>query len=491
MSCPEVLYSRALTGQQVPSVLMTDAYKFSMAQAGFPLRQETFYLALRTGGPHYLPFNFAEVARTLLVDMSWGPGEKEWFQRDTNQYQCTSAMLAALDDHRVEVWSPPAGAWVADGEPILTVTGPSFKASWLEPLAIMFRFPIQVATAILKGTTTEFQATCDNEATIIRLVASHLNVEVQVTTDPIKYLVAVGANADAIRKALDGDMNPAFEVGLRAATCVQQHLFALEVLRLHGFGKSSHLFGATRMAFLAVGTTGHEHQQRWLSDGAGYRAMRDMRTAPPSYLFDTFDALRGGIQTAIEVMREDLNVRGAVRFDSGDTEQQLRLFRVAEELHGIAPKYIFEDSYTADKTTATLDLCKTYNIGRRWLSFGYGGFLINPVGAVQFRRDDVSAVYKLSKTGTVPVMKTCGSKSSLPGVPRILVRDDGSRLIAQDFETYPDARPLRAEDPAPPANVQSLRSEPTASFIIECRNRIPLNLAPIAPFRGSTPARLP
>ena len=45
--------------------LATDAYKFSMAQAGFPLRRETFYFSFRRGGPQYVPFDFAEMIGAL------------------------------------------------------------------------------------------------------------------------------------------------------------------------------------------------------------------------------------------------------------------------------------------------------------------------------------------------------------------------------------------------------------------------------------------
>ena len=37
------------------SLLATDGYKFSMAEAGWPLRTETFYYSHRKGGPQVLP----------------------------------------------------------------------------------------------------------------------------------------------------------------------------------------------------------------------------------------------------------------------------------------------------------------------------------------------------------------------------------------------------------------------------------------------------
>lgn len=470
MMTHDILYSRALTGDTGPSVLMTDAYKSSMAQAGFPLRPETFNLTLRRGGPHFLPFNFAEVARHLLLGMAWGPGEKEWNQRSTNPYQCTAAMLSALESDQIEVWSPPAGSWVGNGEPILTVTAPSFKASWLEPLAIMFRFPIQVATAIKNG-VTEFKCSCEDEERIVRLVLEALNVNgtYTVTTDQVGYLYAVAQNVQAIKTALNGELHRAFEVGLRAASCIQMHRAALVVCQSHGLHHTSSMFGAMCLGLTPVGTTGHEHQQRWMNDEAGFRAMRDMRSAPPSYLFDTYDALEKGIPAAIKVMEEDPTRKCAVRFDSGDQDEQLRRFLEAERLYGIRPLYIFEDSYTAQKTVLNEAFCNSYGMEPATRLYGYGGFIVNPEGAVQFRRDDVSAVYKLSQTGTVPVMKTCGEKSSLPGKPILLVSTDGHRIIAQQGEYLPNCEPLTAETPKP---VQAAtRSFETSLLINLCRDR--------------------
>ena len=437
---------------------------------GSPLRPETFNLVLRRGGPHFLPFNFAEVARRLLLDLAWGHGEKEWNQRSTNPYQCTSAMLAALESDQIEVWSPPAGSWVGDGEPILTVTAPSFKASWLEPLAIMFRFPIQVATAIQNG-VTEFKCSHPTEEVIVRLVLEALKVNgtYQVSTKHAAYLHAAGTNIQAIEKALGGEIHRAFEVGMRAASCLDLHQDVLLRARALGLTKTSNMIGAMRSGMTPVGTTGHEHQQRWMNDEAGFRAMRDMRPEPPSYLFDTYNAMERGIPAAIKVMREDPTRKCSVRFDSGDQDEQLKLFLEAERVHGIRPNYIFEDSYTAQKTLLNEAFCDSYGMPQASRFYGYGGFIVNPEWAVQFRRDDVSAVYKLSQTGTVPVMKTCGEKSSLPGKPCILVSPEGHHIIAQQGENIPGCVPLDATSPKPVHKAP--RSFETAVRINLCRDR--------------------
>jgi nicotinate phosphoribosyltransferase len=48
------------------SLLATDGYKFSMAEAGWPLRIETFYYWHRKGGAQVLPVDVAAFVHSLL-----------------------------------------------------------------------------------------------------------------------------------------------------------------------------------------------------------------------------------------------------------------------------------------------------------------------------------------------------------------------------------------------------------------------------------------
>ena len=227
----EAQYAQLLRGTTRSSVLMTDGYKFSMAQAGFPLRPETFYLALRQGGPHYLPFDFGQVVQVLFGNVET-PNPQVMAFLSQHGYDLTPAMLHAFVEGRCEVWSPPAGSWVGNGEPILTVTGPSFKVSWLEPLAIMFRFPIQVATAAMNGETV-FRCTCDSEAEIVQVVLDRIGRRAHfIEVDSEKYHAAARQNAEAVRAALNGETHRAFEVGMRAATCMRMHQIALEACKI-------------------------------------------------------------------------------------------------------------------------------------------------------------------------------------------------------------------------------------------------------------------
>ena len=47
-------------------LLATDGYKFSMAEAGWPLRRETFYYSHRKGGLQVLPFDVEAELRKVL-----------------------------------------------------------------------------------------------------------------------------------------------------------------------------------------------------------------------------------------------------------------------------------------------------------------------------------------------------------------------------------------------------------------------------------------
>lgn len=449
---PERVYAEALTGGRI-SPLLVDAYKASMAQAGFPLRKETFVLAFRKGGPYFIPFDFNAVVQALIPD---SPTVEETDFLNQHGYGFTPAMLAALKQG-VEVKAAPKGSWVLDGEPILTITGPSFLASWFEDLCLMFRFPCQIATAIERERegrypSPVFATTCHDDRRIIQAVARSLGCPLpQITHDDEAYRNSVRERVRDIAKAIDAGPGQAFEVGLRAATCILQHSIALKICKDEGITQTSHLFGALIHDMKPVGSTGHEHQQRWAivgkGDAAGFRAIRDMHPEPPSYLFDAIDAIRLGIPEAIEVMRENPNAPAAVRYDSGDQDVQLRMFVEAQDIH---PTHIFEDGYTADKTRVNEVLCNQLGIPPKMRRYGYGGFIVS----FGLTRDMASAAYKLSMSGGEPTHKFSDTgKRSIPGNPVILRRtvlEDATykpcSLIAQEGEEIPGYAPIDPTD---------------------------------------------
>jgi hypothetical protein len=224
------------------------------------------------------------------------------------------------------------------------------------------------------------------------------------------------------------------------------HELALRACRDIGLTQTSNVFLAKKLGLKPVGTTGHEHQQRWGNDTDAFRAIRDMRPQPPSFLFDTYDALRIGLPGAVRVIRESSERQCSVRFDSGDQELQLRRFLAA----GVEPTFVFMDSLDATKARQLEETAGQFGVPANRRLYGSGGFLVGKPAATDLTRDRVAAVYKLSQTGGRPVMKfSVPSKSTVPGVPVIFrrVEDVGSvGLIGQLNESPPPGYRLLDSD---------------------------------------------
>lgn len=456
----------AMLGRSRPSVLMTDGYKFSMAQAGFPLRPETFYLSFRRPGWYYIPFDFAEVVRNLCP-LAASP-EDSAYLKDFG-YALTGAMEVALRA-TPRIWSAPKGSWVREREPILSVTAPSFLASWLEPLLVWLHYPIQIATALLEGECSELFCRSEAEANIIRLVEKSLNRtdSVTVAVRNASSRITVKNNAERLVRSVGGEAERVFEVGMRSANCLAWHKEALAEVAACGIRSTSSVFLAKELGLTPVGTTGHEHQQRWGRDIDGYRAIRDMRAAPPSYLFDTYDAMEVGIPDAIAVMREEPARDASVRFDSGDLEAQLGAFVAA----GVTPTFVFMDSMKPERVSELERVATLLNVAPAKRLYGVGGYLVGAALLNALSRDRVAAVYKLSSSGSRPAMKfSVPGKTSIPGRPIVFRRISGSGpvgLIGQEGEVAPNGyERLRASDrPRSSAEAVALSSQ-TARFVRE------------------------
>lgn len=429
------------------SYLTTDGYKFSMGQAGFPLRNETFYLSFRKGGWQYVPFDLEAMVREMLPELAEAAELR--FLRD-HGLEMTSSMRFALDQ-RVTVRAVPAGTWVYEREPILTVTGPSFVVSWLEPQVLRLFYPIQLATHLARlGRTIPEDlliCTCDEQAEIVRHIAATMKLSgivPKVQTD--KYRKWVSDQAVKVLAAVGQDAPyRVFEVGMRAATCEGQHRIALEELRGLGIKKTSNVALAQDLDMVPVGTMGHEHVQRWGSDLAAYRAMRDMRMGAPSYLLDTFDTVRSGIPAAIKVMQEQHHEQGcAVRYDSGDKYGQYIYAHGEFQRHGLKPTHILEDGLDAEMTAKFERLRDHTGLSADNQVYGYGGYLVDR-GWSKVGREDVAAVYKLTQTGGEPCMKFGNElglgKVSVPGHPIAWRRLRGTgpqSIIGQLGEAVPE-----------------------------------------------------
>ncbi len=478
----ESRYADLLRGGEDKSPLATAGYKFSMAQAGFPLRHESFYLHYRRGGGLFIPFDFAEVFRLLRPRL---PNSREQGFLLANGYGMTPAMMAALQGS-LHVYAQPKGSWANEAEPVVCPSGSSFLVSWFEDMAIAFHYPMQVATAILDG-QRQFKATCEDEKAIIELVAEAMPDIFDLTNDLYvevceqKYREGLRARLAGLNTALDGDINRAFEVGTRSMSCMAQHRIALEECKQAGVQRTANVQLAYDLYMIPVGTTGHEHQERHGADINGFRAVRDQRPEPPSYLFDTYDPIKSGIPAAIEAMLEDRTRRCSVRFDSGDQDHQLRRFRTAEWGHGVQPLYLFMDGYDSIRVTSMEATAHGYGVPPERRHYGIGGFLVIDPDLCQFSRNTVAMVYKLSQTGGPGfdgkqgcrnVRKYSGSKgkASIAGRPIVVEGHDGTRYIAQQGEgLLPESGYWRGNPRRP--TTPSVQSPMTEAINEACRVR--------------------
>lgn len=431
-------------------LLATDGYKFSMAEAGWPLRRETFYLSHRKGGLQVLPFDVeAEVKRALpRIE----PGDWAFLAR--SEYEMGGAYRSVMERPELTVRALPRLSVFTEREPIMSVTGSSALVSWLEPLALQWSYRIQVATlavfepAALSAAVAE--VTCEAQRALVLETLDAVKVKAPpIRVDSEGYVERVRARVAELVEIV-GSPARLFEVGLRAATCVEQHLLALEGCQRAGLTRTSHVYGASKLGLVPVGTMGHEHIQRYGSDDAAFRAMVERRYQRSSFLLDTFDTMTSGLPAAFALMAERGQVGDSIRYDSGDKEAQYREAFALSKRHGVRPVQILEDGFDAPQTRRFEALRVELGLAPEEQVYGYGGYLVAQTAGTPLTRDRVSAVYKLSQTGRRPTMKfgndssdtsSLSGKQSVPGVPVVFRRRAGASgpfgVIGQAGEPAP------------------------------------------------------
>lgn len=419
----------------VRSILETDGYKFSMAEAGWPLRKETFYYSHRKGGPSVLPVDVRSFVQDLLPG-AFQPVSREFLEK--HEYEVGPGVRSALaSKDLIQVDALPKGSWFFPGEPVFSVTGPSALVSWIEPLVLQLHYRIQVAT--LAMTDQEALArqvvgvTCKEQEEIILETLEAVEIKAPpITVDSEGYFLGVVARAQRLLDAVGGVPQRLFEVGMRSAICRKQHESALRACKELRIQRTSNVQLACELGMIPVGTMGHEHVQRYRSDEAAFRAMAERRPNRSSYLLDTFDVYRSGVPAALRMMSEDPDRRDSVRYDSGDKEAQyMFVVHRAKEL-GLRPIHIIEDELDDRKTRAFEELRSQLNVDPELQHYGYGGFIVCDPAFGELTRDAVSAAYKLSMSGHQPVMKFSAAqgKESLPGRPVAWRRMSASGPIA-------------------------------------------------------------
>ncbi|XXF76429.1 nicotinate phosphoribosyltransferase [Myxococcaceae bacterium GXIMD 01537] len=450
------------------SLLATDGYKFSMAEAGWPLRQETFYYTHRRGGLQVMPLDVASFVKGLLPE----PRAEDYEYLGRHDYEMGVGFKAAmLRKDRLTIRAIPRGALFYPREPVFSLTGPSALVSWLEPLLLQLNFRIQVATQALADREALAQAlavvTCEEQKQIALETLDAVGVKpVPIAVDAEGYFQKVLDGVKALVEAVE-DPSRIFEVGMRAATCMEQHELALRACHEAGVKRTSNVYLAHKLQMIPIGTMGHEHVQRYGSDDAAFRAIRERRPQRSSYLLDTYDTLTSGIPAAFKLIAEDPGAGDSIRFDSGNKKLQY-LYAVARAKDlGIRPVNIIEDGLDAAVTREFEDLRRQVGWEPSAQYYGYGGHIVAKPMACPFNRDRVAAIYKLSRTGHTPTMKFGNEagegKQSIPGAPVLYRRRHGSGpigLIAQEGEAVPEGYfPLTDSAPEPASLVGAQSAE--------------------------------
>ena len=269
--------------------------------------------------------------------------------------------------------------------------------------------------------------TCEAQRELVLKTLNAVEVKAPpIAVDSEGYVKRVKARVDELT-AIVSDPKRLFEVGLRAASCLEQHHLALEGCKAAGMKRTSSVLGAFELDLVPVGTMGHEHVQRYGSDEAAFRAMSERRPQRSSYLLDTFDTMASGIPVALALIAERRGAGDSIRYDSGDKEPQYRFAcQRARELD-IRPVHILEDSFDAVQTRRFEALRAEEGVAASEQVYGYGGYLVAQTARTPLTRDRVSAVYKLSQSGSRATMKfanEAGSgKQSVPGRPVLFRRE--------------------------------------------------------------------
>ena len=410
-----------MPGPSSRSLLYTDGYKFSMAEAGFPLRREAFYYAHRKGGWAFLPVDVEDFVRDNLPIST----PEDWAFLDAHGYFQGGAFRQAIAQHdRVKTVGLPRGSWFYDREPVFYVDGPSALPSWLEPCALQLNFRIQVATAALLNPDVLAEkvarVTCEAERAIVLETLDYVGVAApSIQVDVEGYAAAVLARARRLVDIL-GDADRAFEVGMRAVSGMEQHRIALTAIRAAGIKRTSNVGLAAELDMIPVGTMGHEHIQRYGDDYQAFVAMRDKFPGFVFYLPDTFDTVASGAPSALSAMQAEPARNSGIRFDSEHGIRGHYLYAVnrAREL-GMVPYLGLESGWNEARTVEFEELRKLVDWPRERQGYGYGGYLVKPPWP-HFGRDDVSAVWKLcfSLCGRMKFGDEPGSaKASIPGRP--------------------------------------------------------------------------
>jgi len=443
------------------SILETDGYKFSMQDAGWPLREETFVYFHRSGGPQIVPFNIGRRVMQLWPEAS----NEDYEFLAKNEYEMGIGFKSVFSRQRqieLTIRSIPPFSIFYPGEPVFTVTGPSALVSWFEPLVLQLSWQIQLGTLALtdrEGLARELQVvTCHKQKEIALEILDAVGIKAPpIAVDDSGYCAKVFLAAE---KLLEVVKNPdrIFEVGLRSASCMAQHDIVIQALKEHGIRRTSDVASAKRWGMIPVGTMGHEHTQRYRSDEMAFRAMKDRRPYRSSFLTDTYDPYQSGIPAAVRVMMENPTAHDSMRYDSANKRTEYVFAVALSKEKGLEPGHIIESELDLAETASFEGLRMSLGIAENRQFYGYGKYFVSDTAPGFLTRDRVSAVYKLAQTGPWPTMKFSEHKESIPGRPVAFRRTSAAGaigIVGQEGEKCPDGYALLTDEADSPEKIST------------------------------------
>jgi nicotinic acid phosphoribosyltransferase len=427
------------------SILDTDGYKFSMGQAGFPLRIETFNFSFRRGGWHYNPYDLDKKIQELLPQPAT---DEEYDYLAANNYRLTEGMRQAMKG-TLDVRAIPQGCWFGNQEPILTATGPSFLVSWPEAKITWLNYGIQLATWLKSGKTEDkpMEIISDEHEAIVQEVFDLVGKSIP-TVRVDNYPEHVLHAAREIVEALDGGdiALRIIEGGMRSALSMDHHRMVLLACKEVGIVRTSNVFVARELDLIASGTAGHEHSQRSGKDPVAYANYMDRVCGLVSCLSDTTSTLNSGLPATVAIALANTLRDFLFRLDSGDRMSYFHIAAVRfmqEQIENVIINVAGDVNAQMIREFEPLRKLVKWSANR--LSYMIGGQLTAATLPTTLTRSKVASVYKLSMTGGKPTMKQGDDvgvgKRSTPGHPVTWrrVRGDGPvGIIGQLGEKVPE-----------------------------------------------------
>ncbi len=381
----------------INETMLTDFYELTMANGYFESGMkddiayfDMFFRTIPDGG------GFAIVAGLeQLIDYF---NKLKFYQEDIDFLRgkkiFDEKFLEYLKDFKFEcdVWAIPEGTPIFPGEPIITIRGPIIQAQFVE--------------------------------TMVLLIMNH------------QSLIATKANR--IVRAASG--KPVMEFGTRRAHGASGAVLGARAAYIGGCIGTACTLAERDFGVLALGTMAHSWVQSFPNEYEAFKRYGEIYPENCVFLVDTYNVLKSGVPTAIQVFKELKPKKMGIRIDSGDVTYLTKKARVMLDEAGLQ-----ECSIVVSNSLDEYIIRDVILQGACIDSFGVGERLITSKSEPVF-----GGVYKLSgieKDGQfIPKMKISENvgKVTNPGfktVYRLYDKHDHKAfadLITLDHESMPE-----------------------------------------------------